>query len=179
MERRRFLKKIFTLGSFAEGSSRVPWVLSFFYSLFKSNKSEAQLIPVTYWKKKVTSSGLFCLLDSYSGGGGVETSPDGVTWTSQVTGAVPTGVKWQDVCWNGSVFCAIQNTGVVAGYVNTRASSDGVTWTAGTLPNNTWVAITCNDSGLFCAIDSTGVVATSPDGITWTAGTAIGSGTWT
>jgi hypothetical protein len=52
-------------------------------------------------------------------------------------------------------------------------STDGVNWTAQTLPSGTWAAITFG-KGLFVAVNQasgTSSIVTSPDGVTWTART--------
>jgi hypothetical protein len=88
---------------------------------------------------------------------------------------LPSASNWQDIAWNGSVFCA-----VASGPSTVAATSqDGITWTARTLPSSSgWVAIAWNGT-VFCAIaNGSTAAATSLDGITWTARTLPSSSNW-
>jgi hypothetical protein len=105
-------------------------------------------------------------------------SPDGVSW---VATTLPASLVWNDVVWNGTIFCAIAHNSNVA-----ATSPDGVTWTQRTLPSTKfWSALTWNGT-IFCAISGgdingnnlSNVAATSPDGITWTQRTLSSSRNW-
>ena len=67
----------------------------------------------------------------------------------------------------------------VANYSAAAASStDGITWTARTLPSSTsWQSVTYGD-GTFVVVSDSEAAASSTDGITWTARTLPSSATW-
>lgn len=90
-------------------------------------------------------------------------------------GSLPSAAQWQDVAWNGVLYCAIafgSNVGAI--------SADGLVWTAVTLPATAnWYAIKSNGT-VFCAIAyNSSIVATSPDGINWTLGAMPSTASWT
>ena len=87
-----------------------------------------------------------------------------------------------------AVFVAIDDPmGTGSGIANTAArSSNGIGWTANTLPSSQTRASLNHGNGLFVAIATlpislggTNVEATSPDGMTWTPGTLPDSLAWT
>ena len=91
-------------------------------------------------------------------------SPDGITWTSRT---LPVSNEWQDVAWNGTVFCAVSDSGGTS--TDAATSLDGITWARRALPTaGYWRGIAWgNDT--FVAIEGvSGIAATSPDGIKWT-----------
>lgn len=108
---------------------------------------------------------IWVAIHPYSGVGNppIMTSPDGITWTMRTGPTVNT--DWQSIVFGGGVFVGISATGAY-----TR-SSDGITWTNGSLPvASNWGDITFGN-GLFVAIKGVAAsqcVATSPDGVTWT-----------
>ena len=80
------------------------------------------------------------------------------------------GGYWASVAWNGTVFCAVY--GGTGSSTVAATSTDGVTWTARTLPvSTTWRRIVWNGT-VFCAVGGI-YSATSSDGVTWTLGTSI------
>src|SRR5690242_14531060 len=102
--------------------------------------------------------------------------PPPQTVTANV-GKIPNPVK---VVWNGSTYCAINAFGAC------EISSDGRTWTAGTMPVDPFTdMVWSQDLGIFCAVASDGMACTSPDGLNWTAHTisnavtAFQAVTWT
>jgi hypothetical protein len=95
----------------------------------------------------------------------IETSPDGVTWTTRT----PVGVQpIYAISWSPSLslFCAVGGTATP----EIRTSPDGITWTvrtpAGAVPLRglTW------GNSLFVAVGASHI-ETSPDGINWTTRT--------
>jgi photosystem II stability/assembly factor-like uncharacterized protein len=79
------------------------------------------------------------------------------------------------MAWNGTVFCVIAQTSIIA-----ATSPDGITWTQRVLPGggSAWQSIAWNGT-VFCAIaQSSTLVGTSPDGITWTQRVLPVSATW-
>ncbi len=105
------------------------------------------------------------------------TSPDGATWTNHAT-ALPVATTWGKPVWNGTTFCVVSvNFGTVS-----ATSTDGITWTEGTIPfDANWRDLAWNGAS-FCALCvSTGgdvlKVLTSTTGLSWTAVT-ITAGPW-
>lgn len=99
--------------------------------------------------------------------GKINTTVDGITWTSRASG-VATDL-------NGIAFSASLSLYVAAGAAGVLLSSpDGITWTA--RASGTAVAfvgvVWDQVSAQFVACTTTGVVKRSPDGVTWVAGTA-------
>lgn len=92
------------------------------------------------------------------------------TWTSR---SAAQAITWKAVAWNGTVWCAVANTGTN----RCMTSSDGITWTTRTpATDSDWRSIAWNGT-VFCAVGVGGLnvqppVMTSPDGITWTSRTA-------
>lgn len=111
------------------------------------------------WSSKL---GLFAAVSSSSNK--IVTSPDGITWTDQVS----TAAQWRTICWSPelSIFVAVAQTGQI------NTSSNGITWTNRTSPAaNGWSSICWSpEKSLFVvvAISGTQKVMTSPDGVTWT-----------
>lgn len=98
-------------------------------------------------------------------GGGLHTSPDGLTWTARATG---TGSALMAVAAGGGVRVAVGGGGLAAGGL-ALTSADGVAWALHEAPPVTvgfrgvaW------DGRQFVAVGD-GAPATSPDGATWTA----------
>lgn len=99
--------------------------------------------------------------------GGIFTSPDGVTWTHQTSGATN---FLEGVAWNGNQFVVVGLEGTVL------TSPDGVTWT----PHNVGRTLNLNDivwsGNHFVATgyshnsggDLIGHIFTSNDGVNWT-----------
>jgi len=82
------------------------------------------------------------------------------------------GVTMNGVAWNGSVFVAVS---ALAGGGNTTlaaSSTDGITWTARTIPVGAWTAV-CWDGTKFVATGGL-TSAVSTDGVTWTSGGSMG-----
>lgn len=96
------------------------------------------------------------------------TSPNGITWTQRSTPVA----GWTSIAFGNGTFVGVAN-GTTGMY-----STDGVTWTASTLPaNQNWVDVTFGN-GLFVAISTSQTFASSTDGINWTSRTAASSGSW-
>ena len=103
-----------------------------------------------------------------------------MTWTPS-TSAI-TGFNVTGIAWNGTVYCAVGITSLNAVSTVCYTSTDGITWTARTLPSALWSAISWNGT-VFCAVSGYGTItstiaATSADGITWTARTLPSSTYW-
>ena len=110
------------------------------------------------------SLGLFVALHRGSGTDHIQTSPDGVTWTSRTTpNQASSGLSWDET---GAKL-------IVAGTNSIYTSPDGVTWTAKTSPDtNAWFKGAYSASlGLWAFVGGAGTqrVATSANGEdTWT-----------
>jgi hypothetical protein len=108
----------------------------------------------------------------------VMTSPDALTWTSQVT---PAGNNaWQSVVYGNGLYAAVASSGTLD---RVMTSPDALTWSLQVTPagNNNWQDIAYGN-GLFVAIADTGTldrVMTSPDALTWTLRTTpAGDNNW-
>lgn len=100
-----------------------------------------------------------------SAGGYLQSSPDGITWTTQTS---PAGFDQpSDVIYANGQFVAVSSDGSY----RVATSPDGMSWTRrSAAESNSWGAIAYG-SGLYVAIswDGTNRVMTSPDGVTWTS----------
>lgn len=109
---------------------------------------------------------LLCAVGQVGGFGSAWVSSDkGATWTAS---ALPSTTNaWNSIAWNGNVFCTVRT-----GSAQAAISTDGLTWTATTLPSSdNWSDIAWNGS-VFCVVANGDTAAsTSPDGTTWTART--------
>jgi len=79
--------------------------------------------------------GLFC---SVGDNGLIQTSSDGLTWTTQTS---PVGnVTWQDIAWSSDLYIFVCLGSTPGGGSNTQYvySVDGITWTSGTSPMSIW-----------------------------------------
>lgn len=125
--------------------------------------------------KSIAYSPTLTLYAATSESGDIHTSPDGITWTEQVT---PEANSWNGICWGGTSFVAVASNGTF----RVITSTDGITWIARNASNaNTWRSVAYNGT-VFAAVADTGAVATqvmtSPDGITWTNRTSSLATTW-
>lgn len=110
---------------------------------------------------------LFCAVASGGVGNGVMTSPDGITWTTQVPAS---DASWNGVCWSPelALFCAVSNDGSLTGAMT---SPDGINWTSQSTPAGSAGAVCWSPAlGLFCMAGYN--ITTSPDGVTWTQRTS-------
>lgn len=98
-----------------------------------------------------------------AGANGGMTSITGADWIPQILPSF-----YNDVTYANSLYVAV-------GASVCATSTDGITWTARTIPAGTYTSLTYGNS-LYVAV-GTNVCATSADGITWTART-ISAGAW-
>ena len=87
---------------------------------------------------------------------------------------MPTYSTWYSVCYGNGKFVAVPNDSTAA------YSTDGINWTAATLPSNkSWYSV-CYGNGKFVAVSggSSSTAAYSTDGINWTAATLPSSANW-
>ena len=87
---------------------------------------------------------------------------DGTTWTAR---NATEANFWQSVAFGNGTFVAVS----VDGTNRVMTSSDGITWTARSVPASSWTSVTYGN-GVFVAVAGFGTdrIMTSPDGITWT-----------
>ena len=123
----------------------------------------------------------FVVLGNFaSGTHQVETSPDGITWTSHATPSDPSGGF--ALCFGNGRYVAVcfapNGTTSIA-----MTSTDGVTWASHSIPqpNAQYNGVTWSAAlGLFVAIDTvdgtSAFVITSPDGANWTQSATITQG---
>jgi hypothetical protein len=115
--------------------------------------------------------GLFVAVANSGTGDRVMTSPDGITWTVQVSAA---DNAWSDVTFGNNLFVAVATSGTD----RVMTSPDGVNWSLATASAaSPWVAIAWNGT-VFAALSATGGVMTSPDGINWTNQTPASLQNW-
>lgn len=93
------------------------------------------------------------------------TSPDGITWTLRVQ---------PHSFYRASIFAGGKFVAIGANQVPMCASTDGITFTAGSMPAAVyWLDVAYNGT-VYCAVsnnNSPNAVATSTDGLNWTART--------
>src|SRR5690606_14921584 len=84
--------------------------------------------------------------------GAVYTSPDGVTWTSRVSGV---NTPLYGVAWTGSMFVAVTTQGKVI------TSSDGIEWSARTTASGATLYAIARAGSQLVAVGASGTVQTS------------------
>jgi hypothetical protein len=140
------------------------------YNWTTENGNSSSFSPVSI----AYGNGLFVSV-SYVSGFGVETSPDGITWTTRTSAA---DNSWNSVTYGNGLFVAV---GTVGTGNRVMTSPDGITWTIRTsAADNSWRSVT-NGNGLFVAVANSGVgnrVMTSPDGVVWTSRTSAADNSW-
>jgi hypothetical protein len=100
--------------------------------------------------------------------GFVNTSVDGLTWTSRTPAA---NIWWQDITFGNGLFVAVAQSGTGN---RVMTSPNGITWTSRTTPMDANFKGVAYGNGVFVAVSTGGAgvtagnVMTSPDGITWT-----------
>lgn len=100
--------------------------------------------------------------------GFVNTSLDGLTWTSRTPAA---NIWWQDITFGNNLFVAVAQSGTGN---RVMTSPNGINWTSRTTPMDADFKGVAYGNGVFVAVSTGGVgvtggnVMTSPDGITWT-----------
>ena len=87
---------------------------------------------------------------------------DGTTWTAR---SATEANFWSSVTFGNGTFVAVSTSGTN----RVMTSTDGITWTARSVPASTWTSVTYGN-GLFVAVAGSGTdrIMTSPDGVTWT-----------
>lgn len=107
------------------------------------------------------------------------TSPDCVTWTSQIIATPVGGIEWFGLAWNGSIVCGGGFNLSTLLSTNTISSPDGVTWTSHITTTGVTGAMTAHGT-TFCGVGGSAAAfnlsSTSTDCATWTSGTLAVSG---
>lgn len=100
--------------------------------------------------------------------GFVNTSVDGITWTSRTPAA---NLWWRDITFGNGLFVAVSRTGTGN---RVMTSPNGITWTSRTTPMDANFTGIAYGNGVFVAVSEGGAgvtggnVMTSTDGINWT-----------
>jgi uncharacterized protein YmfQ (DUF2313 family) len=94
----------------------------------------------------------------------VNTSPDGITWTTQTASVA--GI-WLDVAYNGTNLWVATGVGGII-----MTSPDGVAWTTRTSGVVSQIQGVAFGNGVWVAVTDAGEILTSPDGVTWTLRTS-------
>jgi hypothetical protein len=98
--------------------------------------------------------------------GEIQSSPDGVTWTTRATGGAFAGALY-DVAFGNGAFIAVGEDGEI------QRSTDGETWSHigndGSVLHDFFAVHYDSAIGTWVVAGSSGAVQTSPDGSTWTA----------
>jgi hypothetical protein len=130
------------------------------------------------WNGIAYGNGTFVAVNNLGTNGITMYSYDGKVWTN---GTAANENNWAKVTYGNGLFVAVSDI-AVGGSATERVmtSSDGITWTERTTPNQPWNGVTYGN-GLFVAVASSGTnnrVMTSPDGITWTSRTSAADNDW-
>jgi hypothetical protein len=129
------------------------------------------------WKSIAYGNGTFVAVNNASGTNTIitNTSSDGINWTTNTITLTGTG-SWTSIAYGNNKFVAVSSGGTVA-----AESTDGINWTARTLPaSKSWNSVCYGNSG-FVAVpsDASNVVgAFSADGTTWSQITLPASVGW-
>lgn len=112
------------------------------------------------------------------GGSRINYSYDGITWDTVTR---PSSVGFVSVCYSPQIHLFVTVAGSAGTQTKVATSSNGLSWTLRSYPEeNTWTSV-CWANGLFVAVASSGTnrIMTSPDGVTWTAVAAPEANSWT
>jgi len=111
------------------------------------------------------------LFVGFAPGSGIITSADGITWTVRAGAVTAVGSPGTSV-WDGTSYLSAGNT---SNFIRTQASTNGITWAAGTQTVYTGFgqSIAYNSTGPVYAMSAyitslnTGYLFSSADGVTW------------
>lgn len=122
------------------------------------------------WRGMAYGNGRFILTTN---GQNTRISTDGLSWSNG--GLMPAVYNWKHIAYGNGNFVSTADTSVG----NAATSTDGISWTARTLPiTATWRGIAYGN-GTFCILSSSSIVITSTDGgVTW-SNRSIPSFNWT
>ena len=111
---------------------------------------------------------LFVAISNTGSNNRIMTSPDGITWTSQIS---PADYNWTSICWSSqlNLLVAVSSSGTGN---RVMTSSNGINWTLRNTPvDNNWTSVCwSNELNLFVTVsnsDSNNNVMTSSNGILW------------
>jgi hypothetical protein len=135
-----------------------------------STWTAATLPAARRWVGVAYGAATFVAIAATSGTIAAYSTNAGATWT---TANLPTTATWGAVTYGGALFVATATNNAAAAY-----SSDGITWTAATLPAS--ASGVTYGNGVFVAVGTgTGTAAMySTNGSTWTAATLPVSQNW-
>jgi len=153
----------------------------------KTSRATAVKSVTNWYSRTVTNNNLFRIswspeLSLFAAvpfiGTSLNTSPDGINWTTRT---LPTSGYGYDITWspeNGK-FVMVNYTGSSSTTNNIVSSTDGITWSSKTTPSSVGFYGICwaVELGLFVACSDTApYILTSADGNTWTGVTGPGQG---
>lgn len=142
-------------------------------SLTWTNRAIPASLSGNQWRAITFGNGIFVAVSrTGTSSNRVMTSPDGLTWTEQVSA---NGNNWRGITFGNNLFVAVADSGTGN---RVMTSPDGVSWTARASASDAgWTDVTYGN-GLFVAV-AAGAVMTSPDGVTWSLRTAANSNAYT
>jgi hypothetical protein len=138
-------------------------------SVSSFSKSDFTL-PTGTWNGVSNANGTwFATPADTLGGDYIATSSDGVTWTKRAA-ALPYAGTWSPVVYGGGVYVTVKS-----GSTQAASSTDGLNWTARTLPSSiTPCGVVWNGSRFFAIHNSGPNSLSSSDGVTWSGTTLPG-----
>ena len=121
----------------------------------------------------IVDSPLFVAVRNTFGLNGGAYSTDGLNWVSTLES--PGSPRyWESVTFGNNTFVAVART-----QASLATSTDGITWTARTMPANAeWESVTFGNNTFVAVAYSSTSAASSTDGITWTLRTLPTSINW-
>ncbi len=119
--------------------------------------------PYPSWNGAAYGANRFVLVGEL---GSIQSSSDGITWTSATTG---TALTFNDVLFTNGKFVAVGNMGAI------RVSADGASWDTANSHGLTDLASVAYGNGIYVIVGAAGTVLTSPDGTNWTKQTGVSS----
>lgn len=114
---------------------------------------------VSAWSDVVYGQNQFVAVST---GGGIQTSPDGVTWKRRINSGKIGGTTLRGVAFGNGKFLAIGSSGKEQAYI----SSNGASWEPLDVPAGHWQEIAFGN-GRFVAVGYDGQIIQSSDGINW------------
>jgi hypothetical protein len=153
-----------TPGTYSVAFNSGRYVISYGGAMFYSSDlitfTQATSAASAVYTKVIYANSQFVAVAN--SGSFINTSPDGITWTSR---SAP-NVQYQDVIYENSLYVAYGTISVG----NLATSTDGITWTSRSVGSGTIYQVAYG-GGVYVAA-TTGGVYSSSDGLTWTLRTS-------
>ena len=119
--------------------------------------------PYPSWNDAAYGANRFVLVGEL---GSIQSSSDGITWTSATTG---TALTFNSVLFANGKFVVVGNLGAI------RVSADGASWEVANSHGLTDLTSVAYGNGTYVVVGAAGTVLTSPDGTNWTRQTGVSS----